>query len=157
MYYMGQVAAVVSCDKVNKEYQVLALRWCASKGESGTKGFMPGLTHPPIPLRFIFYFRLKLNTFYVYAQEERAFQSLWNLLKLKYSHTSCTNYTACTLRRKYTVWKLQFLVFSLSMGDIYWERVTFKILKIAFKVSQNCTGTYNQLTILINVLRCGQK
>ena len=66
MYYMGQVAAVVSCDKVNKEYQVLAIRSGAGaqvRGESGTKGFMPGLTHPPIPLRFIFYFRLKLNTF----------------------------------------------------------------------------------------------
>ena len=63
VYYMRQVAAAlsVSCDKVNKEYQVLALRWRASKGESGTKGFMPWLTQPPIPLRLRFIFSFVSN------------------------------------------------------------------------------------------------
>ena len=84
----------------------------------------------------------------VYAQEERAFQSLWNLQKLKYTYISCTNYPACTLQRKYAVWKLQFLVFN---GEIYWERVTFKILKITFKVSpQKIAQGYSALNPPLN-------
>ena len=108
----------VSCDKVNKEYQVLATA-SQVKGESGTKGFMScrSLSQQrrsliPMRMMFTFYFHRKLNT----LEQEMSVCARGTCIsesaesQLKYSYTNCTNCTACTLRRKYNVWELQFLV-----------------------------------------------
>lgn len=142
-YYKWQVAAV-SCDKVNKEYQVLAsASQVRGDGSQAQRALCPGslsLTQ----LRWFLHILLSSQTKYfcrgnVYAQEERAFQSLWNLSWSTPTQIAemaqLAHYRVSTASRSFSFGFALSLQCRLVNGDIYWERVTFKILKITFKAS----------------------
>ena len=118
--------------------------WRASKGGVRHKGLYA--LAQPAPDSSELHILLSAPTEYfcrgnVYAQEEHAFQSLWNLQKLKYTYISCTNYPACTLRRKYAVWKLQFLVSPCQWGDLLGKSdIQDSKDHLQGITSENCTG-----------------
>ena len=157
LYYMRQVAAAlsVSCDKVNKEYQVLALRWRASKGESGTKGFMPWLTQPPIPLRLRFIFSFVSNWILLRRECMRNgnahFRGLWNLLQVVFSlhlrhlYTLHKFHSLHITARKYAVWNFRFW-FLLSIGTIFEKECRKVKIKIYDQIWPNMTYRVSQET-----------
>ena len=136
-----------SCIMWQSEQRISGSCQCiASKGgrESGTKGFMPWLSLSLTQLRWFLHILLSSQTKYfcrgnVYAQEERAFQSLWNLSWSTPTQIAemaqLAHYRVSTASRSFSFGFALSLQCRLVNGDIYWERVTFKILKITFKAS----------------------